>query len=95
MDNDVKKLVNYLLICTDSIESYIGFNRNFTEYDTNLLLQDAVERNLITIGKAMNSLLKRMPSIALTNSRKIVDTRNSLTRGYDNIENLQIWNVII
>jgi uncharacterized protein with HEPN domain len=59
------------------------------------LLQDAVERNLITIGEAVNLLLKRMPEIAISNARKIVDTRNKLTHGYDEIENVQIWSIVI
>ena len=64
-------------------------------YDTNYLLQDAVERNVITIGEAMNSLLKIYPEIEISNARKIVDARNKLTHGYDEIENLQIWNILI
>ncbi len=59
------------------------------------MLQDAVERNLITIGEAVNLLLKRMPEIAISNARKIVDTRNKLTHGYDEIENVQIWSIVI
>jgi len=43
----------------------------------------------------MNSLLKRSPDIIISNARKIVDTRNKLTHGYDEIENVQIWNIII
>ena len=64
-------------------------------YDSNYLLQDAVERNVITIGEAMNSLLKIYPKIEISNARKIVDARNKLTHGYDEIENLQIWNILI
>ena len=30
-----------------------------------MLLQDAVERNLITIGEAMNSLMKKVPNIKI------------------------------
>ena len=50
---------------------------------------------MITIGEAMSLLLKESAEIAISNSRKIVDTRNRLTHGYDDIENLQVWNVII
>ena len=58
-------------------------------------MQDAVERNIITIGEAMNSILKIEREIAISNSRKIVDARNKLTHGYDDIENLQIWSIIV
>jgi uncharacterized protein with HEPN domain len=95
MDNEIKKLLKDILIGIDSIETYIGPEKTFVKYDGNLLLQDAVERNLITIGEAMNSLLKRMPDIDISNARKIVDARNKLTHGYDEIENVQVWNIII
>ncbi len=95
MDNRLKKLLKDILICIENIDNYIGEKKVFDEYENNLLLQDAVERNLITIGEAMNLLLRENSEIPISNSRKIVDTRNRLTHGYDDIENLQIWNVII
>ena len=67
----------------------------YKEYENNFLLQDAVERNLITIGEAINLLLKRESAIAISNARRIVDTRNRLTHGYDDIDCSQVWNIII
>ena len=95
MDNRTNKILTDILISIENIESYIGNEKIFDIYDTNYLLQDAVERNLITIGEAVNNLLKKFPDIAISNSRKIVDTRNKLTHGYDEIENVQVWNIII
>jgi uncharacterized protein with HEPN domain len=95
MDNRLNKILTDILICIENIDNYIGKNKIFSEYDTNYLLQDAVERNLITIGEAVNQLLKQMPEIAISDARKIVDTRNKLTHGYDEIENVQIWSIII
>jgi len=95
MDNKSNKILKDILICIENIDNYLGENKIFNEYDSNYLLQDAVERNLITIGEAVNLLLKRIPEIAITNARKIVDTRNKLTHGYDEIENVQIWSIVI
>ena len=95
MDNRTNKILKDILISIETIENYLGDNKIFSEYDKNYLLQDAVERNLITIGEAMNSLLKNTPDIDISNARKIVDARNKLTHGYDEIENVQIWNIII
>jgi len=92
---EVKKLLQDILICLENIENYIGENKVFAEYSENFLLQDAVERNLITIGEAMNLLLKKEPEIPISNARRIVDTRNRLTHGYDEIEVTQIWNILI
>jgi uncharacterized protein with HEPN domain len=92
---EVKKLLQDIIICLKNIENYIGENKVFTEYSENFLLQDAVERNLITLGEAMNLLLKKEPEIPISNARRIVDTRNRLTHGYDEIEVTQIWNIVI
>ena len=95
MDNQTNKILSDILICIENIESYLGEKKVFSDYNKNYLLQDAVERNLITIGEAVNNLLKKHPEIDISNSRKIVDTRNKLTHGYDEIENVQVWNIII
>lgn len=95
MDNEIKKLLQDILTCIGNIDTYIGNKKVFAEYENNSLLQDAVERNLITIGEAVNALLKRWPSLAISDARKIVNTRNKLTHGYDDIENVQVWNIII
>lgn len=49
---------------------------------------------MITIGEAMNSLMKNVPDIAISNARRIVDARNRLTLGYDEIDNTQVWSII-
>ncbi len=95
MDIKELKLLKDIIDCIIQIDSYIGNNKVFEIYDNNPLLQDAVERNIITIGEAMNALLKLNPEIEITNARRIVDARNKLTHGYDDIETVQIWSIII
>jgi uncharacterized protein with HEPN domain len=95
MDIKHQKLLKDIFDCIEHIEHYLGSPKTFEVYDNSMLLQDAVERNIITIGEAMNALLKMNEKISITSSRKVVDARNKLTHGYDEIENLQIWNIII
>jgi len=95
MDNKQKKYLKDIFDSIEHIELYLSDNKSFENYDSNMLLQDAIERNIITIGEAMNSLLKLNENIMVSHSRKIVDARNKLTHGYDDIENVQIWNIII
>jgi len=59
------------------------------------MLQDAVERKLEIIGEAMNRLLKIDDSIPIRDSRRIVDLRNLIIHSYDNIDNAQIWAIIV
>ena len=69
------------IICLDSMETYIGEKKIFSYYESNLMPQDGVERNLISTGEAMNLLLKKQPEIAIIKARRIVDFRNRLTHG--------------
>ncbi|MCF6332226.1 MAG: DUF86 domain-containing protein [Draconibacterium sp.] len=95
MDNKSKKLLFDILTSINNIEVYIGTKKIFEEYDNNPMLQDAVERNIEIIGEAMNKLLNIEPDINISNTRRIVDARNKIIHGYDEIENVQIWNIII
>ncbi len=79
----------------ENIENYIGEKRLFDDYENNRMLQHAVERNIEIIGEAVNKLLLLHPGIAITNSRRIVDARNKIIHGYDEIENIQIWGILI
>ena len=95
MDFKQQKLLRDIIDCINHIENYLGPNKIYEIYENSMLLQDAVERNIITIGEAMSALLKLNSQIEISNSRRIVDARNKLTHGYDEIENVQIWNIII
>jgi len=83
MGNRVNKLLFDILTSIKNIDNYIGENRVYELYDNNPMLQDAVERNIEIIGEA------------ISNSRRIVDARNKIIHGYDEIENVQIWGIII
>ena len=70
MDIKQLKLLKDIFDCIESIETYLGEQKLFDAYVNNPLLQDAVERNIITIGEAMNSLLKLNPSISISTLEK-------------------------
>jgi uncharacterized protein with HEPN domain len=55
----------------------------------------AFERNIEIIGEAMSRLLKENPLIEISNSRKIVDARNKIIHGYDEISDDVIWGIVI
>ncbi len=95
MDNKAKKLLFDILSSINSIDDYIGETKIFKKYENTPMLQDAVERNIEIIGEAMNRLLQIEPNIKISNARRIVDARNKIIHGYDEIENSQIWAIII
>ena len=55
----------------------------------------AVERNIEIIGEALSRILKGDETIVISNSRKIVDTRNRIIHGYDSVSDDVIWGIVI
>lgn len=95
MDEKIKKYLFDIYESINNIDAYVGSPKLFNSYETNPMLQDAVERNLEIIGEAMNNILKIDPEISITNARRMVDARNKISHGYDEIDAAQIWNIII
>ena len=54
-----------------------------------------MERNIEIIGEAMNRIVQKGSTIELSNSRKIVDTRNRIIHGYDSVSDNIIWTIIV
>jgi uncharacterized protein with HEPN domain len=46
------------------------------------------------MGEAVNHLLALGENIAIDNAWRIVDLRNFVIHGYDNVDNVIIWGVI-
>lgn len=95
MSNKYYQALQTIKTSIDNIENFIGKPQSYELYDSNLLIQAAVERNLEIIGEATKRLLDINPNIAISNTRSIINTRNKISHGYDEIENPQIWGIII
>jgi uncharacterized protein with HEPN domain len=79
----------------EEIESYFPNGKVFQQYQGDLKTKRAVERNIEIIGEAMSRILKIEPKIKISNSRKIVDVRNKIIHGYDEISNDVIWGIVV
>jgi uncharacterized protein with HEPN domain len=95
MDRNLKKYLYDISIAIDSIEDYIGSPKMFSNYEKNQQLQQAVERNLEIIGEATKKILEIDPNVKISNARRIVSARNRIIHGYDDIDNTEIWSIII
>lgn len=51
--------------------------------------------NVAIIGEAMNRVLKLKSDIAISNARKIVNTRNYVIHGYDSLRKEILWAIVI
>jgi len=77
------------------IYEFLPEKRDFYNFQNAWKTRKAVERNLEIIGEALNRILKSNPDIKITNSRKIVDTRNRIVHGYDSVTEDILWLIII
>jgi len=78
------------------IDSFFGVEpKSFLAFQKDLRTRRAVERNIEIIGEALNRILIIQPDIQISNSRKIVDTRNRIIHGYDNVSDEMIWSIVI
>ena len=96
MDIEIKAWLYDILNAINEIDSFfIDTTKEFTVYQNDLKTRRAVERNVEIIGEAMNRILQKDDSIELSNSRKIVDTRNRIIHGYDSVSDDIIWSIIV
>lgn len=95
MENEVKTWLEDINQAITEIYSFLPEKRDYFEFVKDLKGKRAIERNIEIIGEAVNRILKFKPDFPITNARKIVDTRNRISHGYDTVSNDIIWSIII
>lgn len=96
MDNEIKTWLYDILNAIMEIDSFlVEETRQFVKFQNDLRTKRAVERNVEIIGEALSRILKRDERIIISNSRKIVDTRNRIIHGYDSVSDDVIWGIIV
>lgn len=95
MQHNPKKYLVDIAESIASIEEYLGETPDFESYEQNKLLRRGIEREFEIIGEAMNSLIKYDPEIPISNARRIIDFRNWVIHGYDKVDNMIVWGIIL
>jgi len=90
MKKEIKKYLYDIKVSIESIEEYVSEIEDIDSYQENKIVRRAVEREIEIIGEAVNRILKQKESIQINNARKIVDTRNWVIHGYDNVDDIII-----
>jgi uncharacterized protein with HEPN domain len=100
MSHDQQRLADYLahiLEAIDRIERYTAGMDEMTFMD-NLLVQDAVIRNLEIIGEASNNIEKHYPTFARTHPELPLafayQMRNAIAHGYFKVDFEIVWRTI-
>jgi len=96
MDEEIKTWLFDIQNSISEIESYFENQpKRFDNYIKDIRTKRAVERNIEIIGEAVNRILKKDSKIEITKARKIVDTRNHISHGYDKVSDDVIWAIVI
>lgn len=94
MQPEIKTWLEDIDRSINEIYEFLPDPRDFYQFDKDLKTKKAVERNLEIIGEALNRILKTDSDIKITDSRKIVDTRNRIIHGYDTVTSDVLWLII-
>jgi len=94
MQLEIQKFLFDIKTSIDSINEYLGENRDFNTYQANKLLKRGIEREFEIIGEAASRILKIDSNFPIEDARKIVDLRNWVIHGYDRIDDVIIWGII-
>ena len=76
------------------IHDFLPSPQNYLLFQNDLKTRKAVERNIEIIGEAMKRIIEVEPGILVSDSRKIVDTRNRIIHGYDTVSADVIWLIV-
>lgn len=94
MEEQIKTYLADIITSIAHIEQFTEEISSFFDYESNLLIKRAVERELEIIGEAINRVLKIETNIAIEHSRRIVDFRNRIIHGYDSVDDAVVWGIL-
>lgn len=89
-----KRLHDISSACAEIMEYCRGTSRD--DFITDRTLQIVVAHLTLIIGEAMRRAERSQPSLIeeIPNLRDIVDTRNRVIHGYDDINYLLLWDIV-
>lgn len=96
MDKRIEKSLIDIIGAIRDIESFVErFGKEYRIYNSDIAYQSCVERKIETIGEATGRILKVDNTLPISSARRIVDTRNRISHGYDSVSNDMIWTIVI
>jgi len=95
LPDEIKKFLFDIKTAIESINEYLGVNKDFNKYKSDKMLRRAIEREFEIIGEAMTRLDRIDPDLQISSKKLIIGMRNRVIHGYDKIDDEIIWGTII
>lgn len=95
MENEINTWLEDVNKAIEEIVSFLPEKKEFSAFQKDLKGRRAIERNIEIIGEAINRIIKVNPDFPITYARKIVDTRNRISHGYDTVSDEIVWTIIV
>ena len=95
MQSDARQFLHDIATSTEAIRDF-SRGRTLRDYEGDLMLRSACERQLEIIGEAMTRLRDRHPDTfdLVDNAHAIIALRNRLIHGYDSVDSAIVWDII-
>lgn len=97
MPHDPQKLIEDIRISIREINDFCE-EKQFVDFESDPLLQRAIEREMEIIGEALNRLI-RIDEVkiekVIPGYRSIVGLRNIIAHGYDVVDPMIVWDVVV
>ena len=94
MHHEIRVWLKDIELSIKEIHEFLPSERDYLHFQKDLKTRKAIERNIEIIGEALKRILEVEPDIQISDSRKIVDTRNRIIHGYDKISEDVIWLIV-
>jgi uncharacterized protein with HEPN domain len=95
MRSDARQFLHDVVTSAEAIRQFTR-GRTLQDYQGDLMLRSACERQFEIIGEAMTRLREQHPDIfdSVTEGHAIIAFRNRLIHGYDSVNAAIVWDVI-
>ena len=95
MEHDPKGYIYDILQACKYVKQFTA-GKTFDNYTSDILVKSAVERQLTTVGEALNKLKREAPDLfgQFREAEKIIAFRNIMVHGYDIISDQMVWDIV-
>lgn len=94
MEQETKKRLHDIFSAIERIEVHLINCNSYKDYNHNITVKAAVERELGIIGEAMVNIKRVHPELSLTGMQKMISFRNLIIHSYDSVRNDIVWIIL-